>query len=196
MIKPFLFYPTKPSIINQGFGGNAEYYSKFLDQYGHPVKGHMGIDFKADHATPLYAVCDGKAAYATDAHGGDGIYIITNQDGQNYWVVNWHLCSKDDPLYKPLIPIDGNYYPIKAGDLIGYTDNSGAPFESSGDHLHLALIPLNSNLIKSEPANGFDGCIDPTPYFNGYFAKDAKILVALYTTLVDVLKAILKFLNK
>ncbi len=177
MIKPFLFYPTKPSVINQSFGGNPEYYARFLDQYGQPLKGHMGIDFKAGHATPLYAACDGIAFYMEDSHGGAGIYITTTQGGQLYNVVNWHLCTKDDPKFKPVIPTDGvSHVGVKAGDLIGYTDNSGAPFESSGDHLHFGLVPLNSNGIKLDPSNGYDGCIDPTPYFNGYFAKDAKKL--------------------
>ncbi len=188
----FLYYPTKPMVINQGFGSNSEYYARFLDEYGSPMLGHMGIDFFAPHATPLHAVCDGDAYYSEDSHGGDGINIISNIDGQLYLIINWHLCGKDDPNFKPLIPTDGTKVSVKAGDLIGYTDNSGAPFESTGDHLHLGLFPLNMNGNKLYSSNGYGGAIDPTPYFNGYFAKDAKTLVALYSALVDLLKTILR----
>ncbi len=186
----FLYYPTKPSIINQPFGGNPEYYARFIDEYGQPEKGHMGIDFVAPHGTPLYATCDGMAFYVQDSHGGDGIYIWTEQEGQRFWVIHWHLCSKDDSQFKPLIPLDGSQVAVKAGDLIGYTDNTGAPFESSGDHLHFGLVPLNDNNIKLYPSNGFGGCIDPTPYFNGFFAADERKLELIFKTLVDLLQKI------
>jgi len=63
--------------VNQQFGANPDYYAKLIDAYGNPEKGHMGVDFFAPHATPLYAPCDGEAWYAQDEHGGDGIYIRT-----------------------------------------------------------------------------------------------------------------------
>ena len=169
----FLYYPTKPNTLIQGFAANPAYYARFLDKAGNPLKGHMGLDFVAAHGTPLYAVCDGLAFYATDDHGGDGIYInATPATGGRFYVINWHLCSKDDPHYKPLIPTDGSWTPVKAGQLIGYTDNTGAPFESSGDHLHLGLMPLSAQGAILQPSNGFGGCVDPTPYFNGKYAAD------------------------
>lgn len=173
-----LYYAVKPMAINQGFGVNESYYSKFKDQFGNPWKGHNGIDFKAPHATPLYAACDGMARYLSDTHGGDGIYIRTavcdyGSSQAYFWIVNWHMCSKDDTQFKPLIPTDGKEYPVKAGDLLGYTDNTGAPYESSGDHLHFALIPKDpATNVDLEAHNGFDGCIDPTPYFTGKYAQD------------------------
>lgn len=153
-----LNYAVQPVIINQPFGGNAEYYSKFSDQNGKPMKGHMGIDFKASHGQPVYAPCDGMARYVgPDVHGGDGIYITTPD---KYDIILWHLCSKDDPKFAPKIPPSGTY-PVKQGELIAYADNTGAPYESSGDHLHFGLIPL----IGTDYANGFGGCIDPAPFF-------------------------------
>ena len=174
-------------MINQGFGANPAYYAKFLDSQGKPEKGHMGVDYMAIHATPLYAPCDGMAFYEFDSHGGDGIYIRTQDtfdygNGQAYFtIILWHLCGKDDPQFKPIIPCDGKGYLVKTGALIGYTDNTGAPFESSGDHLHFGLYPSSDKggQVQIELGNGFDGCIDPTPYFTNYFAQDINKIQAI-----------------
>lgn len=172
-MNPSLYYAVKPLGINQWFGANPVYYAKFLDAQGNPQKGHMGIDFFAPHATPLYAPCDGDAFYTFDAHGGDGIYIrYPNNAVPTHDIILWHLCSKDDPQYKPLIKTDGSITSVKAGQLIGYTDNSGAPYESSGDHLHFGLLPTDKTGAPLNPGNGYGGCIDPAPYLNGKFAED------------------------
>lgn len=47
---------------------------------------------------------------------------------------------------------------VKAGDLIGYADNTGK--YTTGSHLHFGLRPV---LFK--PDNGYNGWIDPEPYF-------------------------------
>ena len=191
-----LYQPTKPSVTIQPFGGNPAYYARFLDAKGNPEKGHMGIDFQAAHATPLPAVCDGMARYVTDPHGGDGIYIQPHgtydyKGGQAYFeVINWHLCSKDDPQFRPLIPTDGGSYPVKAGQLIGYTDNTGAPFESSGDHLHFGLLPVGANGLPIEPDNGFGGCIDPTPYLTNIFAGDANKVAEVVSAAASIVPAV------
>src|ERR1700759_3806564 len=121
-----LSYPVKPAVVNQGFGANPAYYSQFKDDLGNPEKGHMGIDFRAAHGTPVYAPCDGDAFYLKDLHGGEGIYVRT---GLNYTykgkpakfnVIHWHLCGDTDPKYVSPIPLNGKLYPVKKGDLIGY----------------------------------------------------------------------------
>src|SRR5947209_2518482 len=96
-----LNYPVSPVNILQPFGANPAYYARFLDVYGVPEKGHMGIDLRASHGQPVYAPCDGDAFYTKDAHGGDGIYIrVPNNAAPEYDVILWHLCSKDDPQFK------------------------------------------------------------------------------------------------
>lgn len=162
-----LSYAVSPVSINQPFGANPDYYARFHDSAGNPEKGHMGVDFMAAHATPLYAPCDGTARYASDDHGGEGIYLNTT-DGEGNWynVILWHLCGKNDAQYHPRIPLDGSGVQVTRGQLIGYTDNTGAPFESSGDHLHFGLVPVNQqNTQTLSPNNGFNGCIDPMPFF-------------------------------
>jgi hypothetical protein len=90
---------------------------------------------------------------------------------QGYTVILWHLCSKDDPQYKPLIPCDGSITKVTCGQLIGYADNTGAPFESSGDHLHLGLFVNDPTGAPLNPGNGYGGCIDPAPFINMRFAE-------------------------
>lgn len=200
-----LYLPVTPYSLNQPFGNNplnadgTSYYAKFLDSTGHPMKGHMGTDLKSTHGQPVYAPCDGMAFYVgPDPHGGDGIYVQATgtydyEGGQAYMrVIHWHLCSKDDPQYKPLIPTDGASYPVKAGDLLGYADNTGAPFESNGDHLHWGLLPVHANGQPIHPDNGFGGCVDIMPYWNGKFAASIPVAAALTTsaqTVVDHIAA-------
>ena len=176
-VKPVLGLPldmtgkTPGAGINQLFGQDPTYYAKF------GWKGHNGIDFTAPHATPLYAPCEGEAFYATDAHGGDGIYIRTpySAAGQQYSVILWHLIGKDDPVYHPLIPLDGTMVKVSVGALLGYTDNTGTPYESSGDHLHFGLMPTDASGNALNPDNGYGGCVDPMPFFTGTFAQDMNI---------------------
>lgn len=168
-----LGYPVKPAIVAQSFGNNPDYYARFKDDHGNPEKGHMGIDFRAAHGTPVYAACDGWAFFLRDSHGGEGIHIRTNlttYNGQEAYfnVINWHLCGDTDPRFPSPIPLDGKWYPVKRGDLIGYADNTGAPFESTGDHLHFGLQPLDRYHTIIGQDNGFNGCIDPSPFFDGY----------------------------
>ena len=173
-----LYLPTKPSSINQGFGVNAAYYARFLDAAGNPFQGHNGIDFQAAHGTPLFAVCDGQAMYNKDAHGGDGIILNTEAAYEykgelvDFNIVYWHMCPANDPQFPIKIPCDGNWHQVKCGDILGYSDNTGAPYESSGDHLHFGLVPLDPQWNALEPLNGEGGCIDPTPYFNGVCIQD------------------------
>jgi murein DD-endopeptidase MepM/ murein hydrolase activator NlpD len=178
-MKIALYYPVSPYSLNQGFAQNPAYYARFTDQFGHPEKGHNGNDLAASHGQPIYAPCDGYAQYAEDVHGGEGIYLTTNDlydyagGSAQYRIILWHMVGNSDSAYPSPISTDGAKHDVKAGDLIGYADNTGAPFESSGTHLHLGLIPLSASGFAAEPANGFNGCIDPQPFFNGIEAKDA-----------------------
>ncbi len=199
-----LFYPVKPYQVNQVFGGNPDYYARFHDRFGNPEKGHMGIDLQAPHGTPVYAACDGMAHFEKDDHGGEGMIIHTDTleykgNQATYNVINWHLCGDTDPKYPSPIKTDGNSYRVKAGDLIGYADNTGAPFESSGDHLHFGLCPFDLSGNAIEAHNGFNGCIDPAPYFNSYYAVDAQAVitnletqVSVYQKIVNLLKGLIK----
>ena len=184
-MEPFLFFPVK-NPINQSnlFGANPAQY-KPLGQNGHP-----GNDFEAPTGTPIYSPCDGNAFYCTDSLGGDGIWIrTTDASGQNYNIILWHMPTPADPApqgvtsakdYPFQIPTDRSIVPVKAGQLLGYSDDSGyhpAPqeSESTGPHLHLGVMPADKNWIALAPNNGFLGCSDPTPFYTGKFAQDIAI---------------------
>jgi murein DD-endopeptidase MepM/ murein hydrolase activator NlpD len=198
---PFkLYFPIKPISVSQHFGGNPAYYARFHDRFGNPEKGHMGTDLVASHGQPVYAACDGMAVYSKDEHGGEGITIQSEPStyhGQpaRFLVICWHLCGDTDPKFKSPIPLDGNRYPVKAGDLIGHADNTGAPFESNGTHLHFGVTPTDLQLNALYPGNGFNGCIDAEPFFNGFFAGDAPKVISIYGTIVDKLKSIISILK-
>ncbi len=188
-----LYYPVKPFNIIQPFGGNPGYYKKFKDKYGQSMKGHMGIDIEAAHGTPVYASVDGIIRFVRDEHGGEGMYINTgarlyHNAGDSFDVIHWHLIGDTDPKYPPPLRTDGIWRSVKVGDLIGYADNTGAPFESTGDHLHLGLIPVDSTNGAIEAVNGFNGCIDPTPYLCGLYAEDVPGFISKLTALVEALR--------
>lgn len=201
MMELRLYYPVKPFAINQVFGANPDYYARFHDQFGNPEKGHMGVDLRAPHGTPVYAACDGLIHYEKDDHGGEGMVIRTEKclykDTSAFFnVINWHLIGDTDPKYPSPISTDGGSYLVMAGELIGYADNTGAPFESSGDHLHFGLVPFNDHNEAIEAHNGFNGNIDATTFFTGIYAQDVQGIisklvaqvVALQKRLADLLK--------
>lgn len=163
-MKPTLYYPIQPISINQKFGENIDYYESHFGQKGHP-----GIDFAAKHGEPVYAAHDGAVIYIKDSHGGEGIWNYA----EGYITIYWHLIGDTDPNFPTPFPYDsqGVRRPVKKGDLIGYADNTGAPFESSGDHLHFALMLTDANGIILNQDNGTQGCVDPAPYLNGMYAN-------------------------
>jgi Peptidase family M23 len=176
LVKPLeLYYPVKDPINQTNlFGANPAQYAP-LGQKGHP-----GNDFESVSGTPLYAPCDGDAFYTTDKYGGDGIWIRTpNNASPQYNVILWHMWPKGSAQYPFQIPTDGSVTPVKAGQLLGYTDNSGAPVESTGPHLHLGVIPCDDTGAALNPNNGFDGCVDPAPFFNGEYAEDIAVKAAV-----------------
>lgn len=176
MAKFDLAYPVSPIHLNQAFGANPAHYAKFLDDNGNPQKGHMGLDLQAYTGQPVYAAHDGFAFnVGPDDHGGEGVYVRTTQpdDARNYHTtIYWHLLPRNNAQFP--CPIQGSKV-VKRGDQIGWADNSGAPFESSGTHLHLGLAVCDVNGNFKNRLNGFNGCIDAQPFFNGTYATDTVV---------------------
>lgn len=194
-----LYKPVKPGVLNQGFGSSPTYYAKFHDDFGRPLKGHDGLDFFAPHGIPVYAAHDGMARWMIDSHGGQGIMlrsIIPEADGTFGTTMYWHLIGNSEAQYRPPIACDGKEYSVKAGQLIGYADNTGAPYESSGDHLHFGFFFVNSAGVIQNHDNGFNGRIDPTPYFTEFFAQDLPKIVEKYSLVVSLLQTLLAHFSK
>ena len=109
--------------------GNAPITSKFGEvrylrtnmgrnaSYGKP---HGGVDFGIGTGTPLRAVKDGKVIPTPFDSGGFGNYVLLDT-GDGYQSYYGHLSNKT---------ASGS---VKAGDIIGYSGNSG---NSTGPHLH------------------------------------------------------------
>ncbi len=177
-----LYYPVRPFVVVQPFGANAAYY---LKQFG--TNGHMGIDLQASHGMPVYAAHDGVATFITDSHGGEGIHLAA----PGFMTIYWHLVGDTDAAFpNPITAVKT----VTEGDLIGYADNTGAPFESSGTHLHFGLLPLDANSGKLYPTNGFDGCVDPMPHFCGIYAEDVQKQISGLRSRIQALKDFLSAL--
>lgn len=189
-----LYPPLKPAICIQPFGENPEYYARFKDHLGNPIKGHMGRDYSTNpsHGQPIYAAHDGSAQFLRDEHGGEGVY----NTGSGFRTINWHLIGDTDPAFPNPMPNDGTLKQVKAGDLIGYANNTGAPFESTGPHFHFALYMLSTTGEILNINNGFNGAMDPAPFLSNIAAQDLALYNSLQLKLVELLTALLASLTK
>jgi murein DD-endopeptidase MepM/ murein hydrolase activator NlpD len=137
--------PIKDVYVTQPFGVN------FVDFYTNlGMKGHNGIDFRAKNGCPVYAAHDGIILTAGSDNQGGNLVQVWNM---NYKTLYYHL---KDWVVK-------QNQEVKAGDLIGHADNTG--IYTTGDHLHFGLKETNNDGSTKYPNNGFNGCIDPAPYF-------------------------------
>ena len=104
--------------------------------------GHAGIDLAGPVGRPVYAPYDGvieKAAWgAVVGRSGYG-KVLRNYDGEAQYF--GHMRDLSGP---------GVGAKVKAGDVIGYSGNSG---NSSGPHLHFEMWHPGAN---GEPGGDFD----------------------------------------
>jgi murein DD-endopeptidase MepM/ murein hydrolase activator NlpD len=138
--------PLKDIYITQPFGVN---YANFYEKLG--LKGHNGIDYCANGGTELYACHDGVVRYCGTDSGGGVEIDIWNKDGR-YKTIYYHLKNY-------IIKQDQE---VKAGELIGYTDNTGQM--TTGNHLHLGFKLTDKDGNTIDWNNGYNGATDPAPY--------------------------------
>lgn len=155
-----LKYPVQPFHVNQAFGIANPLYTEL------GLKGHNGIDIMASHGQPVLASHDGIAYPGVDNREGYGVVIRTAEpfdyEGKQVYfkTIYWHL-----------LPQNRRSGFVKAGEVIGFADNTGL---SLGDHLHYGLKPQAMNEENGvwwniEQNNGYFGAIDPAPYFADLF---------------------------
>jgi murein DD-endopeptidase MepM/ murein hydrolase activator NlpD len=94
----------------------------------HPILGyrrmHSGLDFKAGHGTPIYAVTDGVVAYA-GRKGGYGNFVQLNHGGG--------LATGYGHMSRFAVSSGSR---VRRGQIIGYVGSTGL---STGPHLHYEL---------------------------------------------------------
>lgn len=148
---------TRP-FVTQVFGARPEYYAK----YG--LSGHNGADMRAPIGTPVFAPHDGYAYVkgSADSTTGYGLHVRLRSPFGARESTLAHLSD--------VVVIDDEM--IFAGDLIGYTGNSG---DSSAPHLHHTFRRLIEEKSKNiwnwkvqDYDNGFNGAIDQSEFLITY----------------------------
>src|SRR5690606_21647725 len=85
---------------------------------------HAGLDFKASHGTPIYAVSDGTVQYA-GRHGGHGNYVKLSHGGG--------LATGYAHMSRIAVSSGSR---VRRGQVIGYVGSTGL---STGPHLHYEM---------------------------------------------------------
>lgn len=190
-----LWYPLDRWYVFQKFGechpSVCEFYKNVLG-----LNGHNGLDCMASHGQIVRAAHDGVVTFAgEDGSAGLGIVIRTHDkrkyglDGAYFKTIYWHL-------KKGGIRIKAGDS-VRVGDIIGECNSTGV---STGDHLHFGLKPMYQGeqdweWWNAEQNNGYKGAIDPQPYFNGYFAKDAQTILDKYNAILSLLQRMIAALK-
>ena len=100
---------------------------------------HKGIDFAVPVNTPLFACFDGVIVSKPDTDGnGAGNRVLIYNYARNLYALYFHMSN---------FVKDYTYSPIKTGELVGWSGNSG---HSSGPHLHFELRRISDN-VSLEP---------------------------------------------
>lgn len=137
----FPFYETvSPSLVFNQIPDDERIKQKF-QEWG--IVGHNGLDFPLSEGTEVLACNDGKITLAGPNGDYGNCVIIQHSWGQSYYA---HFQETKVSVSQE----------IRAADLIGLSDTSGAAF---GPHLHFAIKPNNA-----DEKNGYLGFIDPAPY--------------------------------
>ena len=133
------------------------------------LKGHNGIDYRTTHfdkgEAPVMAAHDGEVISDPDIQSdtaGRFVKILSDET-----MIGSHKC-KIMTLYFHLSKCKRQLgEKVKKGMLIGIAGNTGG--FTSGPHLHFGMYPLlkqPDGSYKKDDTNGYDGAIDPMPYFN------------------------------
>lgn len=117
----------------------------------HPIhqeeRMHTGVDLVMDEGTPLYATGDGVVHTVKNEATGYGRQAVIDH-GFGYKTRYAHMSEVAVAVGTP----------VKRGDFIGYSGNSGS---STGAHLHYEVLYKDSHV---NPANYFDLSMTPEEY--------------------------------
>ncbi|MFE9117015.1 M23 family metallopeptidase [Streptomyces sp. NPDC007172] len=105
---------------------------------------HTGIDFPVSYGTPVMSAIDGTIRTQWNSAYGN-MAIVTGADGTETW-----YCHLSSTKFRS--------GPVKAGEVIAYSGNSG---NSTGPHLHFEVRPHGGTSIDPLPWLRSHG-LDPT----------------------------------
>lgn len=218
MSKLSLYYPVSPARLNQGYGVNGEYYQangiNIVGHNGDDLAAFHGQPIYASHAGTAFYEEDDSSGHGVVIITDQQYDAPTgfDEDGDLskcfFKTIYWHMCDpvKESLYASPIwrasgeVANSGKGVLVKTGDLIGYADSTGL---SSGDHLHFGLkaIKKGKPLLSGDapdvgiggwvnlyPNNGYLGAIDPTPYFNGFFAPQSGQVIGILERLGAILR--------
>lgn len=146
--------------MTQGFGINL---TPFYAEMG--IKGHNGVDIRAETGTPIYSVFDHATVVNCSKKATAGIFVSLATDGIT--IKGYEGVYRISALYFHL-----ENYTVSIGDhvtggqRIGTTDNTGK--YTTGPHLHFAIYIeklVDKTWVRQDRDNGFDGAVDPEAFF-------------------------------
>ena len=128
--------------LTQNFGERPEVYKQF------DLNGHDGLDYGTPADTQIVSATNGEVIVAGYDANGYGNYCK---------VLDWdQLCVCVYAHFKNLVIKQGDK--IVCGELLGYADSTGF---STGNHLHFAVAKVDSNGMRINRDNGFQGYLNP-----------------------------------
>lgn len=156
--------PLERTFVTQPFGANDVGY--YADS---GLKGHNGIDYRANIGTPCYSCFNGTVIGEGLMPGDSAIYIrlmtapfLVNDRYVKLEALYYHLSDEHVS--------NGEF--VRQGQAIAKTGNTGRL--TTGPHLHFGIRPLfqsdNMNFIY-DYSNGYQGYVDPVPFMNIEFQK-------------------------
>jgi len=188
-MKLSLSYEVKPFKINQQWGvSNPSVYSRF------GFTEHNGTDVALGNDSLVYAPAKGTIIKSSNHPTGGGIFIgfllddlYTFDDG-----VTCHVLVDYLHLEK-VIALVGTSYEV--GSVLAKADNTGF---STGPHTHIQYRrgEWNGNVFIQRDRNEANNSFDPTPFYNGYFAKDSELVVNILGKIIETLTKMIASFKK
>ncbi|OXA82732.1 peptidase M23 [Flavobacterium columnare] len=193
MIKKFWFICLLFSFIAIGqdkypkdyFGSPLDIKLSIAGSFGElrPNHFHSGIDFRTQQKEgfPVYATADGfvsrlnvstygygKCLYIDHPNGYTTVYAHLQRFSKS---IEHYVREKQylDKTFVLELRLKEHFLPVKKGDLIGYTGNTGG---SSGPHLHFEIRDTKTEFVMNPFLFGYDGLIKDTkaPSIDGLYA--------------------------